>query len=53
MLLEHEEGFDLRSIHFDARQTPPLEREAIANSLMRALAQLKASEAGEGRDAEA
>lgn len=45
MLLEHEEGFDLRSIHFDARQTPPLEREAIIHSLQKALERLGASEA--------
>jgi class 3 adenylate cyclase len=48
MLLEREEGFDLRSIHFDARQTPPLEREAIADSLRRALAQVTATATGDG-----
>lgn len=37
MLLQHDKGFDLRSIHFDATQTPPIEREAIASSLRRAL----------------
>ncbi|MCB1588817.1 MAG: adenylate/guanylate cyclase domain-containing protein [Xanthomonadales bacterium] len=43
MLLQHDEGFDLRNIHFDARQTPAIEREAIVSSLRRALALLEQS----------
>jgi len=44
ILVEHETGFDLKSIRFDTQATSPLEREAIRDSLNRALARLGSSE---------
>ena len=47
MLLEHETGFDLKSIHFDTQATAPLEREAIRDSLQRALLRMGNTESGQ------
>ncbi len=40
LLVEHDTGFDMHSIRFDSQQTSTLEREAIRDSLNRALARL-------------
>lgn len=47
MLVEHESGFDLKSIHFDTQATAALEREAIRDSLQRALIRMGSPESSE------